>query len=196
MGADGCTGLSFPPWSCFSTPVQGEQWDGAPSSRTLAFPCHDSLQQGQTQCQGRTLPWEYDWVAAPAVTSPSILPWGSAYALQNQAVYNKTEHKPPKPRLVLLAEDPPPVATEGLWLTVNQGRRMGQLSLLLGRVQGLFCFPCGHCQQWKCQCQEWCHLQQTGASITVSLPTGKHRACQKYISHCSIQRPYASPPDF
>lgn len=108
---------------------------------------------------------------------------------------NKTEHhKPPKPRLILLAKDLPPAATEGLWLTVNHGQCMGQLSLLLGRVQGLFCFPCGHCQQWKCQCQEWCHLQQTGASITVSLPTGEHRPCQKYISHCSIQRPYASHP--
>lgn len=114
MGAYGSTGLSFPRWSCFSTPVEDEQWQGAPSSCMLAFPCHASLQQGQTQCQGQTLLWQYDWVAAPAVAPPSILPWGSAYALQNQAVYNKTEHKPPKPRLGLLTEDPPPAATQGL----------------------------------------------------------------------------------
>lgn len=50
-----------------------------------------------------------------------------------KAVYNKIEHKPPKPRLILLAEDSPPATAEGLRLKFNRGEHAGQLSALAGQ---------------------------------------------------------------
>lgn len=50
-----------------------------------------------------------------------------------KAVQNKIEHKPPKARLILLAEDPPPAIAEGLQLKVNRGQCVGQLWALAGQ---------------------------------------------------------------
>ena len=86
---------------------------------------------------------------------PSV---GISSRTAKKAVRNKIEHKPPKPRPILLAEDPPPAATEGPRLKVNCGAVIGSRWT---ESSGYFAFH-GHSQRWKRRCQERCHLQQRG----------------------------------